>query len=98
MIWEISLYEIKSRWSKREATRSINNAFVEAMFSKTPGARRFLEILSGDESMENASQVGQKFGHRKGARKEQVEPGLVQSAQDITGNSVNNVSLLEENR
>ena len=63
-----------------------------------PGARRFLGILSGDESLENASQFGQRFGHRKRARKEQVEPDLVESAQDITGNLVNNVSSLEENR
>ena len=98
IIWGISLYEIKSRRSTREATHSISNAFVESMFSKMPGAQRFLGILSGDESLENASQVGQRFCHRKGGRKEQVEPDLVQSAQDITGNSGSNVSSLEENR
>ena len=97
IFWGISLYEIKSRRSTREATYSISTAFMESMFSKMPGARRFLEILNGDESLENASQVGQRFGHRKSTRKEQVGPNLVLGAQDITGDLFNSVSSLEEN-
>ncbi|EYC42153.1 hypothetical protein Y032_0541g3192 [Ancylostoma ceylanicum] len=79
----ILLYEFKFGRFAGKATSAIKIMFVYGILSETGTVRRCLQFLSRDESLQNAPQVDQQFGLRKGSRKGWVESDLVESVQDF---------------